>query len=64
MNSNNSIFFMISKTLSENISKIQYGEATVKCKVHSGRITSVTYSLTENTLKTVSDKENSGGGHK
>jgi len=58
MINNNSIFFTISKALSENVSKIQYGEATVRCKVHAGRISSVTYSLTENTLKTISDKEN------
>jgi len=57
MNSINSIFIAITKNLSENVSRIQFGEATVKCKVHSGKITSVTYSLTENTVKAVSDKE-------
>jgi len=55
---NNYIVSNISKILAENISKIHYGEATVLCKVHCGRVTSISYSLTEKTIKTVASKEN------
>jgi hypothetical protein len=44
----------IARTLAENISHIQYGEASVTLKVHTGRVVSVTHSVTENTRTAVS----------
>jgi len=56
MKNSNPALFSIAETLEENISRIQYGEASVSLKVHSGRIVSVTYSLTEK-RKTIANEE-------
>jgi len=57
MKNSNLALLSIAKTLEENISRIQYGEASVSLKVHAGRIVSVTYSLTETKRKAIADEE-------
>jgi hypothetical protein len=54
---NKAPFQTIAETLAENISRIQYGEASVALKVHAGWVVSVTYSMTENTRHALSAQD-------
>lgn len=64
----NPAIFSIIQSLEESLSRIQYGETAVTLKVHAGRIVSVTYSVTENNRKPITEKEtqrdNINGGNR
>jgi hypothetical protein len=47
----NTIYKRIIETLEENVRGVQYGEVSVQCKIHSGRICSVCHSITNNRIE-------------
>ncbi|GHT71409.1 hypothetical protein FACS1894110_24440 [Spirochaetia bacterium] len=38
-------------TLDENIGRVEYGECSCICKIHGGRLASITYSTTDNRIE-------------
>ena len=47
------IYQKIIMELADNVGRIQFGEVSVQCRIHSGRIASITYSTTDNRLERV-----------
>ncbi|GHT64532.1 hypothetical protein FACS1894110_04370 [Spirochaetia bacterium] len=43
----------IAATLGGNIGRTEYGECSCVCKIHGGRIASITYSIMENRIEKV-----------
>ncbi|GHV64385.1 hypothetical protein AGMMS49587_16660 [Spirochaetia bacterium] len=48
----------IAATLGGNIGRVEYGECSCICKIHGGRIASITYSTTDNRIEKVAAEGN------
>jgi hypothetical protein len=57
MENKNPAFLTVIRNLEENLTRIQYGEASVSLKIHAGRVVSVKHSLTENTRMAISEEK-------
>ncbi|GHV79152.1 hypothetical protein AGMMS49944_09430 [Spirochaetia bacterium] len=47
------IYQKIMMELADNVGRIQFGEVSVQCKIHSGQIVSVLHSTLDNRLERV-----------